>query len=226
MDYKIVRNSRRKKIAIKISEENEIIVLVPKYTTKKYIEEIVNLNKTIIEKKLLEAKVSKEKGILEKGYVFLLGEKIPIKLQYIYESNNRLKYTGNEIEVFIFNEEKSKETIIKNLLTEWYKKIGKAYLSKMLVEKAETLGFKFNDVRVKDVNTRWGSCSSKGNINLNYRLIMMPEEVINYVMIHELCHLREMNHSKNFWMLVETFDGEYKKHREFLRVNGSRYKIY
>ncbi|MBL4931416.1 M48 family metallopeptidase [Clostridium paridis] len=225
MDYKIVRNSRRKKIAIKISEENEIIVLVPKYTTKKYIEEIVNLNKTIIEKRLLEAKVSKEKGVLEKGYVFLLGEKIPIKLQYIYESNNRLKYTGNEIEVFIFNEEKSKETIIKNLLTEWYKKIGKAYLSKMFVEKAETLGFKFNDVRVKDVNTRWGSCSSKGNINLNYRLIMMPEEVINYVMIHELCHLREMNHSKNFWTLVETFDGEYKKHREFLRVNGSKCKI-
>lgn len=225
MDYKIVRNSRRKKIAIKISEENEIIVLAPKYTTKKYIEEVVNINKTIIEKKLLEAKASREKGILEKGYVFLLGGKIPIKVQFSYETNSKLRYTGNEIELYIFNEEKNKETIIKNLLIEWYKKIGKAYLSKMLEEKAEVLGFKFNDVRVKDVNTRWGSCSSRGNINLNYRLIMMPEEVINYVIIHELCHLKEMNHSKNFWTLVETYDGEYKKHREFLRANGNRYKI-
>jgi Predicted metal-dependent hydrolase len=226
MDYKIVRNNRRKNIAIKISEDNEIIVLAPKYTTKKIIDEVVNINKKIIEKKLLEAKASKGKGALVNGYIFLLGEKIPLKINYLNETNNKLKYTGDEIEICIFNEEKNKDIIIKDLLIEWYKKVAKAYLSKMLEERAKALGFNFNSVRIKDVNTRWGSCSSKSNINLNYRLIMMPVEVINYVMIHELCHLKEMNHSKKFWVLVESYDKEYKKHREFLKTNGNKYKIY
>lgn len=79
------------------------------------------------------------------------------------------------------------------------------------------LGVQALGIRIKDQKTRWGSCSNKGNINLNWRLILAPGEVMDYVIIHELCHLREMNHSQAFWKLVESICPDYREHRQWLK---------
>lgn len=71
--------------------------------------------------------------------------------------------------------------------------------------------YSFNSIRIKNMTTRWGSCSIKGNLNFNYKLLFVPEELLDYVIVHELCHLKEFNHSKNFWKLVERTIPEYKK---------------
>ncbi|WDC85678.1 M48 family metallopeptidase [Caloramator sp. mosi_1] len=68
----------------------------------------------------------------------------------------------------------------------------------------------------------WGSCSSKGNINLNWRLVMMPLDVIDYVIVHELCHLKHPNHSKGFWNLVREFMPDFEGKRRWLKENGAR----
>jgi hypothetical protein len=80
-------------------------------------------------------------------------------------------------------------------------------------------------VVIKDQKTRWGSCSKKGNINLNWRLIMAPLHVIDYVVVHELCHLKVMNHSKDFWNLVESIQPNNHERRRWLKVNGNRLGI-
>lgn len=63
--------------------------------------------------------------------------------------------------------------------------------------------FHFENIRIKDQKSRWGSCSAKKNINLNYRIFLLPDEIRDYIILHELCHLKEMNHSKRFWDLIK-----------------------
>ena len=72
-------------------------------------------------------------------------------------------------------------------------------------------GYVVYDIRIKDLKSRWGSCSSKGNLNFNYRLLYLPQALREYIIVHEICHLKEMNHSKRFWDLVEKYFPEYKK---------------
>ncbi len=86
---------------------------------------------------------------------------------------------------------------------------------------AQLAGVSVNRVTIRCQRTRWGSCSAKGNINLNCLLVLCPEEVRDYVVIHELCHRREMNHSPRFWAEVERVMPDYRRHRQWLKEEGS-----
>jgi predicted metal-dependent hydrolase len=78
------------------------------------------------------------------------------------------------------------------------------------------MGLTFNTVRIRDQRSRWGSCSCKKNLNFNWRLIMAPPPALEYVVIHELCHLKEMNHSRTFWAMVEEYSPEWRFQRKWL----------
>ena len=80
--------------------------------------------------------------------------------------------------------------------------------------------FKYNKVTVRNQSTRWGSCSKSGNINFNYKLALLPESLVDYVVVHELCHLGEFNHSKKFWDLVARTVPDYKERRQELRIKS------
>ena len=90
------------------------------------------------------------------------------------------------------------------------------------VEKyAQILGVSYGRITIRSQRTRWGSCSSKGNLNFNCLLTQVPEQVMDYVIVHELCHRIEMNHSGRFWKLVEQIMPDYKTHRKWLKDNGN-----
>ena len=80
----------------------------------------------------------------------------------------------------------------------------------------------YGRITVRDQKTRWGSCSAKGNLNFNWRLILAPEDVLDYVVIHELAHRREMNHSDRFWRIVESVMPDYRERRQWLRDHGDQ----
>ena len=89
------------------------------------------------------------------------------------------------------------------------------------VEKyAKMLGVTYGRITIRNQKTRWGSCSAKGNLNFNCLLMKAPEEVMDYVIVHELCHRIEMNHSKKFWDLVEQMMPDYRERREWLKKRG------
>lgn len=81
-------------------------------------------------------------------------------------------------------------------------------------------GGSYTSVTVRDQKTRWGSCSSRGTLSFNYRLIFAPPQVLDYVVVHELCHLTHMNHSKDFWNKVASVMPEYKVYRLWLKEHG------
>jgi predicted metal-dependent hydrolase len=87
---------------------------------------------------------------------------------------------------------------------------------------APLVGVQYGRITIRNQKTRWGSCSSKGNLNFNCLLMLAPPEVLDYVIVHELCHRKEMNHSPRFWSEVAKVIPDYKKHEKWLKTEGTR----
>jgi Predicted metal-dependent hydrolase len=98
-----------------------------------------------------------------------------------------------------------------------YKKQAKAYLQQKCRHFSAAMGLRHGEVRINSAKTRWGSCNRRGDINFTYRLLFAPEELIDYVVVHELAHLKEMNHSSKFWSVVEQTMPDYRTRRNKLR---------
>lgn len=111
---------------------------------------------------------------------------------------------------------------IYKAIEKWY--IGQAHMifPVRVMHYLQFTGGEVKAIRIKDQKTRWGSCSSLHNLNFNWRLIMAPGEVLDYVVVHELCHLTYMNHSRDFWNMVEKVMPDYRVYRKWLKDNGNR----
>jgi len=114
-------------------------------------------------------------------------------------------------------EEKSSHTLA---LEKRYRNAAKDYIPKRVEYYHQFTGGNYQKITIRDQKTRWGSCSSNGTLSFSFRLMMAPPRVLDYVIVHELCHLTHMNHSKEFWNMVENILPDYKEHRKWLKENG------
>jgi predicted metal-dependent hydrolase len=105
----------------------------------------------------------------------------------------------------------------KNYLS--YKEKALSFVREKVAYFNQTCGFKYKKINIRRQKTRWGSCSKKGNLNFNYKIIFLPENIRNYIIVHELCHLKEFNHSKRFWDLIAKIIPDYRKIRKELKKN-------
>ncbi len=101
-------------------------------------------------------------------------------------------------------------------LENWLRELARKHISKQAQNFAKEFGFSFNKIAIKSQRTRWGSCSSKKNLNFNWMLIFTPKKCIDYVVIHELAHTKEMNHGRDFWDLVRECMPDYTEHKRRL----------
>ena len=101
-----------------------------------------------------------------------------------------------------------------------YKKRALGIISRRVAHYAGLMGVDYGQITIRDQKSRWGSCSSNKNLNFSWRLILMPIEVMDYIVVHELAHLKEMNHSKAFWAEVEKILPDYNDQRRWLKENG------
>ena len=120
--------------------------------------------------------------------------------------------------------DKRREEILGKL-KQWYIRRAKELITERLELFSDKIGVKVNTVRFKNQKTRWGSCSQKGNLNFNWKLIMAPMCIVDYVVVHELCHIKQMNHAQEFWRLVENQIYDYKEMRKWLKENGRQLNL-
>jgi hypothetical protein len=201
-------------------KNGEVIVRLPSFASIKTAEKFVHAKSAWVQQKL----AAQPPAPLEKKYTdgelfYFLGEQYPLEL---IESNQAttISFTDNQIQLHgRLNRLSTKG--IKQKLTDWYKRQATSHLQKRTAELAQQTGLIPKSVEVKTYKARWGSCRITGEIQLNWKLIMAPDEVIDYVIIHELCHLKHHNHSMQFWNLVNKFEPNYKSLRLWLRTHGN-----
>lgn len=109
---------------------------------------------------------------------------------------------------------------IKNAIIDWYKDKALIFLSKRVERYSHYLKAKPKDIKIREIKLRWGSCTSECVLLFNWRIIMAPISAIDYVVIHELSHLQDPDHSASFWYLVESLQPSYRKWKEWLHING------
>ena len=102
-----------------------------------------------------------------------------------------------------------------------YRKSARQIFEKRVAYYHTITGGHYTSITVRDQRSRWGSCSSRGTLSFNYRLVFAPPKVLDYVVVHELCHLTHMNHSKNFWSMVASVMPDYKDCKNWLKEHGN-----
>ena len=223
LQYTLKRSSR-KTISIAIEKNGCVKVASPYGVSEYYLNRLLQQKARWILKKLEDVQTkwieTRKKKVFEDGqYFYYLGKQYELKII----SDNQIKkpdvtITGENIVIEIpYDPDEAK---IGDVLKLWYINQFKLLVRQKIEYYSKIIGVHPQKIAVREQKTRWGSCSTKGNINLNWKLIMAPPEIVDYVIVHELCHMRAMNHSKEFWKLVESYCPGYKKCRTWLKASG------
>ncbi len=221
--YKIISTKKRiKKVTLTISPAGILIVKTPININKKYINRLIEKHYTWIQKQSNKnKKIYKE---YKKNIYYIFGN--PYKLKTKKYSKKRtyviVDYDNNIVNLY-YNKNITNQNIKKSIKKE-YKKIAQSYFMQKISIYSKVMGLKPNKVFIKSQKSLWGSCSAKNNINLNLRLLVYKKEVIDYVIIHELAHIKHKNHKKEFWELVATYCPYYKQAKK--ELNNKLLKLY
>jgi hypothetical protein len=213
--YKLIR-SKRRTLSLIVTADAELVVRAPLYLSDGKIEEFLTEKEQWITGKLV---LAREKRPLTKSYeegekLLYLGQEYP--LSYVDTGDDIIKLR----ERFYVNTAARKR--IREVLRSWYIFEGYQVISPRVEDMAARLNCKVTDIKITRAEKRWGSCSSKGVICFSWRLIMAPLEVIDYVIIHELVHLKIRDHSPRFWRAVEAILPDYRVKRQWLKDNSHK----
>lgn len=214
----IVR-SRRKTISIAISGEGKIEVKAPFFMSEEELMEIVKSRFSWIQKAKEERKEyeAAKKQFITGDIFYFLGN--PCKLQMQMDPERIRTTVSLKADVlYVFTNVMEREHL-KDAIRKWYIHQAKMYLTKRVRFWGQYVDRPIGGIRIKEQKTRWGSCSTKGNLNFNWKIMMAPPKVVDYLVVHELCHLKFMNHGKDFWKEVEKLMPEYKNLKKWLKDN-------
>jgi hypothetical protein len=221
--------SERKSITLTIESDGQLVVRAPKRLPQHEIQRFVDEHADWVREKraYLEAHPQPIKHYYKSGEHFhFLGQ--PVRLEMVRHAATRqpLRYvpTGQGSEA-VFEMLKTTQTNAQKLLMEWYKKQARKICTEKATWLAKKHGFQYSRLRITSARTRWGSCSSKGTLSFTWRIATLPPEIIDYVVVHELAHMVEHNHSKQFWGQVEALMPDYKKRRAWLKKNGNAFNF-
>lgn len=220
MNIDILIRTNRKSISISISPQGELIIKAPRRCSLEYIQTVIakkedwiNLHRQrVLENQNLNKSIFNHEDILFCGQV------------YHVVFDNKIKHITLENEYCIVPQKYS-DDLEKNLI-KWYKKVAAPILRGRVEYFSNLMQLSPNKVRLSNARGCWGSCNSLGLVSLNWRLIMVPHDLIDYVVVHELAHLVQMNHSQLFWGVVKSVLPDFAVRRKALKKGDYLLSLY
>lgn len=215
---RIVR-SRRRTFSLEIERDGRLVVRAPQRASMKAIREVAEDKRQWIERK---REVARKKYAEVHPKRFVDGERfLYLGSEYLLSVDGRtespLEFGGGGFVLSLHYAANA-----RNVFVAWYKERMREKVTKSAERYASLSGIRYNEVKVTGAQRRWGSCSPKGVLCFSWRLAMAPPEVIDYVVVHELVHIKHPDHSTAFWRGVESIMPDFKKRRRWLSDNGHR----
>lgn len=212
-NYKLIR-SRRRTVCLEI-RNGELVIRAPILAPQKIIEGFIKSKRDWIAKRLVKSQKIFKRQYKEGEPFFYLGNEVPLRIIKTNLKHPEVQLENNQLVILTSDIAKH---ILKEALTEFYKNQAEKIISKILKKHENKFGT-YGKVKVKDYKSKWGSCTSRNNLSFSAKLAMAPRDVIEYVVLHELSHIEQKNHSKTFWSLVKSVDDKYNEKRKWLKIN-------
>lgn len=221
----MLQYSNRKTFEIRIDPTGMVVIKAPQNAKEEDIFKLLQSKEKWIKDRLwLFKKMEQMKKKYMNGETFLyLGKNYP--LQIVLDEGAKKSIVKLDEGEFIITTNTKDTKVLKAAMEKWYRTKALEKIIERINHFQRYFEVKPNGIRIKDQKTRWGSCSSKRNLNFNFRCIMAPESVIDYLIVHEMCHLIYMDHSKRFWNLVEDILPDYKERRMWLKNNEIKMRL-
>ena len=223
----VKRTERKKSIALSI-RNGTVVVLTPQHTSNQEIQKLITANTDWLRTKLAkhaETKRRTERAFVDGERFLYLGEEYPLQ---VFEGRKALAELINGC----FNVYARRTQIperrarsIRAAFLRWYKSEAETVITKRVSFYGSIIGRSPNRIYFRDYKSMWGKCDAEGNITFNWKLVMAPEPILDYVVVHEMSHLHHLNHSAVFWQCVENVLTDYKARRKWLKENGGLLSI-
>jgi hypothetical protein len=221
-DYVVaVRESERAKtMRLIVGPRRPLELTVPAGTPERAVAKFLEQRGDWIERKVAAAAeiAARPRALGLEGKVWLEGrplevERVDRKLAQAELRDGVLKVSGHRRDA-------------KGAVERWYRREARRRIRQVAAREAQRLQIRFNSIAIRDQKTRWGSCSARGNVSFSWRLVLCPPEVLEYVVVHELLHRREPNHSKAFWRLLDQARPGWREQARWLREHGTELHEY
>jgi predicted metal-dependent hydrolase len=218
LTYKIIRSAKRRKLTITVERDRTVVVHAPEGMTDEKIRQVVESKRQWIYEKIGHPQKYQDpphgpgKELISGESILYLGRQYRIEI--VGTGIGKVQFSQRFLVPDAEREKKAEA------LREWYLERAKTRIIPRAIMRARSLGVEMRGVKIVDNNYRWGSCTVNDNVNLNWRLIEAPMFVIDYVIVHELAHLIEANHTPRFWNIVRTQVAAMEKAKTWLKEHG------
>jgi predicted metal-dependent hydrolase len=216
--YTVKRSLRAKRVRLEVRQQTGLTIVVPHFYEMGRLHGLLQSKERWISRNLSRychfQSLSAKKELRSGDTVPYLGRDLELVKREKHDDGDDVTLEANKLAV---SPDLFKDGILELALEQWYRAEAAKLINEKAYKLSSNMGISYKRIVIRSQKTRWGSCSQRKNLSFNWKLIMAPEPVIDYVIIHELTHLKEMNHSKRFWKLVAQYCPGWREHKKWLK---------
>jgi len=217
ISYTVKKNHRARRIILRMCIDKGLVLTVPVRFNRKNIPRILDEHREWITESFLQIKNIAERTRTLPDQIILTALNETWHIRYLHMEGVKIRLTIPADKILLIRGDTANTAPCHRLLTRWIRKKARLFLTDCLEANSLTAALPYNRFLLRGQKTRWGSCSSHRCISLNFKLIFLPQTLVQHVVLHELAHTVHLNHSPNFWRLLATLDPNWKQNRLALR---------